>query len=146
MRHETRDPLCRPVISCHEFSPAKEKVSDMRKIIQYSSAFKRKILEEIKNGKWESASEAARAYGMHKQVVYTWLDKYGYGHLKGRMYKVVTPQERDLVAELKAENKKLRDMLLDEIVAHRVDEAAMLVACRELGTTPEELKKKDGMK
>jgi len=118
----------------------------MRRIIQYSDAFKRKVLEEIKNGKWESASEAARAYGMHKQIICTWMDKYGYGHLKGRRYKVVTLEEKDLLAELKAENKKLRSMLLDEIVAHRVDEATMMVACRELGTTPEELKKKDGLK
>ena len=130
----------------HVFSHPKENVSDMRQIIRYSNAFKKKVLEEIKDGRWASACEAARAYGLHKQRVCIWMDRYGYGQLKGRIFKIVTPEERDQIADLKAEIKKLKGMLLDEVVAHRIDEATMLIACRELGTTPEELKKKDGLK
>ena len=118
----------------------------MRRIIRYSEAFKKKVLEELREGRWASAPEAANAYGLRKNIVYHWMEKYGYSSLKGKVFKVVAPEEKDQIAELKAEIRKLKGMLLDEVVAHRVDEATMLIACRELGTTPEELKKKDGLK
>lgn len=137
--------MCRPMIGCHEFSPQKEEASDMRRIIRYSDAFKKKVLEELKDGKWASSCEAARAYGLHKQLICRWMDQYGYAHLKGKVFRVVTPEEKDQLAEMKKEIKRLKEMLLNEVVAHRIDEATMIIACRDLKTTPEELQKKSGL-
>lgn len=57
-----------------------------------------------------------------------------------------TRTELDEIKELKAEVHRLKMRLADEVLDHKIDEVALQIACRNLGTTPEELKKKAAAK
>lgn len=107
----------------------------------YSEAFKLHVLEELRDGKWKSQSDAAAAYGIPPQNIHNWMRQLGFEYLKGRLLYVKTRTELDEIKRLKAENKRLREQLADEVIDHKIDEAALKIACRSLGTTPEELKK-----
>lgn len=118
----------------------------MMKIRQkhYSDAFRRHVCEELKSGKWTSTREASRAYNISAATVAKWLDALGYGHLRQRTTYVKTPAETSELAKLKAEVKELKAVLFDEMIRHRIDRAALEIACEKLGVSPESLKKKNG--
>jgi len=116
----------------------------MKQNKRYSEAFKLSVLEEIKSGKWTSAGAAERAYGLHGSTIYGWMDRHGYGHLRKRIMTIKTPQEASENKKLKDEIRKLKSALADEVLSHRIDEAALKIVCGRLGTTPEEVKKKTG--
>ena len=112
---------------------------------RYSEAFKLKVLEELRDGKWRSATEASLAYGLGHMTVYKWMHKLGFEYLNGRIIYVKTTSEIDEIKRLKAEVRKLKERLADEVLDHKIDEVALRLACRSLGTTPEELKKNNGV-
>jgi len=116
----------------------------MKDKIRYSEAFKLKVMEELRDAKWKSVKEAAAAYGLAEMTVYKWMHKLGFEHLKGRLIYVKTRTETDRIKELEAEVKRLRMALADEVLDHRIDEATLRLMCRRAGTTPEEVKKKNG--
>ena len=116
----------------------------MKDRIRYSEAFKLKVMEELRDAKWKSVKEAATAYGIAEMSVYNWMHKLGFEHLKGRLIYVKTRTETDRIKELEAEVKRLRMALADEVLDHKIDEAALRLMCRRAGTTPEEVKKKNG--
>ena len=112
----------------------------------YTEAFKFHVLEEIASGKWKSALEASRAYRITgTNTVYSWMDKYGYGHLRNRRVTVSTPKEVNELKRLKAENKQLKEALSDVTVMNLLNEKFLEKACERLKITPGELKKKSGM-
>ena len=111
---------------------------------RYSEAFKLHVMEELRDGKWKTPTEAAMAYGMPTQNVRNWMRRLGFEHLKGRLIYVKAASEIDEIKRLKAENRRLKEQLADEVLDHRIDEAALEIACGRLKTTPEELKKKVG--
>lgn len=113
---------------------------------QYSMAFKLKVMEELRDGKWKTVSDAAAAYGVPQQTAHHWLKQLGFEHLQGKVIYVKTRTELDEIKRLKAENRLLRQQLADEVIDHKVDEVTLRIACQKLGTTPDELKKKNGMK
>ena len=114
----------------------------MKDKIRYSEAFKLKVMEELRDAKWKSVKEAATAYGIAEMSVYNWMHKLGFEHLKGRLIYVKTRTETDRIKELEAEVKRLRMALADEVLDHKIDEAALRLMCRRAGTTPEEVKKR----
>lgn len=116
----------------------------MKDKIRYSEAFKLKVMEELRDAKWKTVKEAAMAYGIAEMSVYNWMHKLGFEHLKGRLIYVKTRTEADRIKELEAEVKKLRLALADEVLDHKIDEAMLRLMCRRAGTTPEEVKKKNG--
>lgn len=116
----------------------------MRDRIRYSEAFKLKVMEELRDAKWKSAQEAARAYGIAEMSVYNWMHKLGFEHLKGRLIYVKTRTEADRIKELEAEVLRLKQNLADEVLDHKLDQAFLRIACQRAGTTVEELKKKNG--
>jgi len=113
---------------------------------RYSEAFKLKVMEELRDGKWRTVAEAAAAYGITHQSVWAWMRRLGFEHLGGRVLYVKTRTEVDEIKDLKNEVRKLKERLAEEVLDHKIDEVALRIACRNLGTTPEELKKKSGMK
>ena len=123
---------------------SKKKVVAMKEQKRYSVAFKLKVMEELRDAKWKSVQEAAKAYGIAEWSVYTWMHKYGFEYLKGRLVYVKTKTEIDRIKELEAENKRLRMALADEVLGHKIDLAAFRIMCSRSGTTPEEIKKKNG--
>ena len=104
--------------------------------------FKMKVMEELRDRKWKTISEAATAYGISNNTIYLWIRALGFEHLKERIIYVKTRTELDEIRRLKEELKRLKLQLSDEILEHRIDEAALQIACDKLGTTPEELKKR----
>lgn len=116
----------------------------MKDKIRYSEAFKLKVMEELRDAKWKSVKEAAMAYGIAEMSVYNWMRKLGFEHLKGRLIYVKTRTEADRIKELEAEVKQLRMALADEVLGHKIDEAALRLMCTRAGTTPDEVKKKNG--
>ena len=111
---------------------------------RYSEAFKLRVMEELRDGKWKTPTEAALAYGMTAQSVRNWMERLGFGHLKGRLIYVKATSEIDEIKRLKEENRKLKVRLADVFLDHMIDKAALEIACNRLGTTPEALKKKTG--
>ena len=65
----------------------------------------------------------------------------GFDYLKGRIIHVKTASGADEIKCLKAELRKAKEMLADEMISHKIDEVALRILCREHNTTPEEVKK-----
>ena len=112
---------------------------------RYSEAFKLKVMEELRDGKWKSVAEAVQAYGLSETGVRYWIKRLGFEYLNGRIIYVKTTSEIDEIKRLKAENRRLKERLADEVLGHKIYEVALRIACRNLGTTPDELKKKNGV-
>ena len=64
-----------------------------------------------------------------------------FDYLKGRIIHVKTASGADEIKRLKAELRKAKEMLADEMISHKIDEVALRILCREHNTTPEEGKK-----
>ena len=112
---------------------------------RYTMAFKLKVMEELRDGKWKTVADAARAYGASETGVHYWMKQLGFEHLKGSLIYVKTRTELDEIKRLKAEVRMLKQQLADEVLDHKIDEVTLRIACRNLGTTPDELKKKSGV-
>ena len=108
---------------------------------RYSEAFKLKVMEELRDGKWKTVADAAQACGVSAQGVRYWMKRLGFEHLNGRTIYVKTRTELDEIKRLKAEVRMLKQQLADEVLDHKIDEVTLRIACRNLGTTPDELKK-----
>lgn len=117
-----------------------------RVIHRYSAAFKMQVMEEIRDGKWTSALQAGTMYGIHPGVVYDWMDKLGFSHLKKRIVEVKTAKDIDELKKLRKQIRELKDALANEVISHAVDVATLQIAARKLDTTVDELKKKAGKK
>lgn len=102
---------------------------------RYSEAFKLKVMEELRDGKWKTVADAAQAYGVSAQGVRYWMKRFGFEHLNGRIIYVKTTTEIDEIKRLKAENKRLKERLADEVLDHKIDEVALRIACRNLGAS-----------
>ena len=113
---------------------------------RYSEAFKLKVMDELRDGKWKTVADAAQAYGVSAQGVRYWMKRLGFEHLNGRIIYVKTTTEIDEIKRLKAENKRLKERLADEIIDHKIDEVTLRLMCEEYGTTPDEVKKNVGMR
>ena len=61
----------------------------MKDRIRYSEAFKLKVMEELRDAKWKSVQEAARAYGIAEMSVYNWMNKLGFE--QGGLHPVAGP-------------------------------------------------------
>jgi transposase-like protein len=107
-------------------------------------AFKQKIMEEIRDGKWKSAYQAAIMYGIKDALVYKWMDKLGYSHLKSKVIEVKTMEEIDEVKMLRKQVRELKLALAEETLSRQIEQATVQVAAGIIGISTEELKKKAG--
>ena len=68
--------------------------------IRYSEAFKRQVVEQIDRGKYGSAEQARRAYGIRgAMTVWKWIKAYGRAELQAKRIRIETREEID---EMKA--------------------------------------------
>ncbi len=117
----------------------------MRKAIhqkRYSEEFKRKVLDEFRQGKWATAYAVAKAYGIRGMTVTSWIDAAGLTHLRGRAVEVRTLGEVSELNRLRKENKELRNQLLDEVLACREERAMLIAAGDEYGFSALEFAKR----
>ena len=120
----------------------------MRKeFVTYSEAFKMQVVEEIRQGKYANIFQAQKACGIcGTNTVQRWLKKYGGGDLLPKRVRVETMAEID---ELKEAKKRVRDLekaLADLQMDYCLERAFLEIACEEMGTSREDLKKNSATK
>lgn len=115
-----------------------------RVIKRYTRAFKMKVMEEIRDGKFTSAHHAGRMYGIRPWVIYRWMDKLGFSHLKSTVMEVKTMKEIDEVKSLKKQIKELKMALAEETLSRQIEHATATVIAQMAGVDLEDVKKKVG--
>lgn len=111
---------------------------------RYSHAFKMKIMEEIRDGRWKSGSHAAKMYGIKDSLVYKWIDAMGFSHLKSKVMEIKAMEEIDELKLLRKQVKDLKLALAEETLSRQIEQATVQVAAGIIGISTEELKKKAG--
>lgn len=118
----------------------------MKSTLRYSQAFKKQVVEEIAAGKFGTAGQARKAYGIGgPDTVPRWLHQFGRTDLLPKRIRIETMKERD---ELKESRKRIRELeaaLSDAHMDRCLEHAFLEIACEKLKTTPEDLKKKSGL-
>lgn len=86
----------------------------VKTMIQYSAAFKQKVLQEIEEGRLTQA-EARRKYGIkYYMTLRRWIKQTGKNHLLSRTVRIEMPNEvqpQDTIKQLKAEKQQLESAL-----------------------------------
>jgi len=115
-----------------------------QQIFRYSEAFKMQVVQELESGALSTVAEARRRYGIRGQAtVQSWLRKYGKTHLRNKVIKVQTPNDRDQVQALKKRIKELEKSLADTQVSSVLNDSYYQIVCEMHGITdPEAFKKK----
>ena len=120
--------------------------SEVKATTRYSQAFKRQVVEEIARGKFNSAGQARKAYGIvGPDTVPRWLRQFGRTDLLPKRIRIETMQERDELKEARKRIRELEAALSDAHMDRCLGDAFLEIACEKLGTTPVELKKKSGL-
>ena len=118
----------------------------MSKLVRYSEAFKRQVVNELEEGKHTSIDSARRAYGITgSQTVFNWVRKYGREDLLPKIVRIETLKERD---ELKEARKRIRDLekaMADAHIDYCLEKAYFHVLCERVGEDPDDFKKKNVM-
>jgi transposase-like protein len=116
----------------------------MRNVVRYSEAFKLRLVEDVANGKYASLEEARRRNGVHgSSTLSAWLKHYGRGDMLPRRIKVETMHEIDELKEARKRIRELEAALADAHMDYCLESAFLDIACERLGTTTDELKKKN---
>jgi transposase-like protein len=115
--------------------------------VTYSEAFKLQVVEELSQGKFGTIWQARKAYGIYgMSTIQNWVKKYGREDLLPKRVRVETMVEID---ELKEAKKRIRDLekaLADSHMDYCLERAFLEIACEEMGTSREELKKNNAMR
>jgi transposase-like protein len=113
----------------------------MKNVIRYSEAFKLRLVEDVASGKYKSLDEAGRRNGTRGRVtVVRWIKQYGREDILPKRIKVET------MDEMQAARRRIRELeaaLADAHMDYCLESAFLEIACEKLGTTAEELKKKN---
>ena len=114
----------------------------MKEVVRYSDAFKRSIVEKMERGMYASISEAQRKNGIRgKETLVNWIKKYGRENILPKRIKVETMREIDELKELKKRNRYLEAAFADLHAEWCISSALLDIACEEMGTTADVLKK-----
>jgi len=117
-----------------------------RRVIRYSEAFKRQVVEEVERGKHESIEQAKRAYGIGgSRTVWKWAKTYGRDDLFPKIVRVETLDERDALKEARKRIRDLETAVANAHVDYCLEKAYLHVACDRMGTDPESFKKKHAL-
>ena len=118
-----------------------------KEFVSYSEAFKLQVVEGIGQGKFASILQAQKAYGIcGTATIRKWIKKYGKEELLPKRVRVETVAEID---ELKETKKRVRDLekaLADSHMDYCLERAFLEIACEQMGTSREELKKNNAIR
>ena len=118
-----------------------------KEIISYSEAFKMQVVEEISRGKFATILQAQKAYGICGQTtIQKWIKKYGKEELLPKRVKVETVNEIDELAEAKKRIRDLEKALSDSHMDYCLERAYLEIACEQIGTSRDEIKKNNVMR
>jgi transposase-like protein len=116
----------------------------MRDVVRYSEAFKLRLVEDVAGGKYASLDEARRRNGIRGSVTLTkWIKQYGHGDILPKRIKVETMDEIDELKEARKRIRELETALADAHMDYCLESSFLEIACERMGTTAEELKKKN---
>jgi transposase-like protein len=88
--------------------------------IRYSTAFQRKIVEEIESGT-HSIADVRRIYDIRgHQTIQKWLIRFGKHHLLSTVVKIEKKEERDTLREQREKIRKLESALSDAVLENIV--------------------------
>ena len=114
----------------------------MKEVVRYSEAFKRDIVEKVGRGMYASMSEAQRKNGIRgSATLVKWIKKYGREDILPKRIRVETMNEIDELKAARKEIKELKAALADAHLDWCISSALLDIACQEMGTTAEALKK-----
>ena len=115
-----------------------------RGLVTYSEAFKMRVVEEMRQGKYATIAEARKAYGISgMNTIQQWIKKYGKPELLPKRVRVETMAEIDELKEAKKRICDLEKAPADSHMDYCLERAFLEIACEKMGTTREELKKKN---
>jgi transposase-like protein len=118
-----------------------------KELVSYSEAFKMQVVKEISQGKFASILQAQKTYGIcGMTTIQKWIKKYGMEELLPKRVRVETMTEID---ELKEAKKRIRDLekaLSDSHMDYCLERAFLEIACEQMGTSREEIKKNNVMR
>lgn len=118
----------------------------MSEVVRYSEAFKRRVVENLERGMYRSLAEARRKNGIKgNETLVKWIKHYGREDILPKRVTVETMKEVDELKAARKEIKELKAALADAHVDWCLESAFLDIACKRLGTTAEELKKKNAI-
>lgn len=118
----------------------------MNAVIRYSEAFKRRVVEELENGKHCSIEAARRTYGIGgSMTVPRWVRRYGHEEFFPKRVRIETLKERDELKEARKRIRELEAAIADAHVDYCLEKGYLQVACDRLGVDMADFKKKNDM-
>jgi transposase-like protein len=109
---------------------------------RYSEAFKQQVIMEIESGRFASAAEASKAYGIGgRGTVAAWLRAAGRGELLRKVVRVEKPGEPGEIARLKERVRELESALADACIDGALAESYFELLCERTNTDIEAFKK-----
>lgn len=115
-----------------------------KKVIRYSEAFKRQVVEEMGSGKFESISGAQRAYAIGgAMTIRKWIVKYGREDLLPKRIRVEKMKEIDALKEARKRVRELEAALADAHIDNCLEEAFLEIACERMDMKVGDFKKKN---
>lgn len=113
---------------------------EQKTTVRYSISFKQFVVKEFEKG--SSISFLRNKYDIKGgQTIQNWVKQFGKDHLLNKVVRVETMDERNMLKELKEENKKLKLALADAYMAKDCLEKLVDLADKEYKT---DLKKNFG--
>ena len=118
-------------------------MGEQRRVMRYSEAFKRQVVEELESGVVSSVSEAQRRYGIRgAATIAKWIRRLGRNHLLAKVVRVETPDEQREIERLRRQVRELEHALAETRMKELLAEAFFEIVCKEQGLDLEAQKKK----
>ena len=112
------------------------------RVMVYSLAFKRQVVDEIESGRFTLTS-AALHYGINgSMTVRRWVRSFGKNHLLAKVVRVETVDEGDLILQLRKQVQQLQNALGQTQATSVLTAEYLKLACEQLGQDVEAFKKK----
>jgi transposase-like protein len=115
----------------------------MSTTVRYSEAFKQQVISELEDGRFASAGEAAKAYGIGgHSTINRWLSEYGRNELVGKVVRVEKPGEPGEIKRLQERVRELESALSDSYIDGALERSYFTILCEQTNTDPEVFRKK----
>ena len=112
-------------------------------LLSYSEPFKKQVVSELEQGKYKTAHEASRCYGIKgTRTVRNWCLKYGHKDLLSKRIRVETMKEIDEKKQLRQRIRELEAGLSDMTLNYLLEKNFLEAACEDLGQNVAICKKK----
>jgi transposase-like protein len=116
----------------------------MGEVVRYSEAFKLRLVEDVAGGKYQSLEEARRRNGIRgASTLNKWIKRYGREDMLPKRIRVETMNGIDELQAARSRIRELEAALADTHMEYCLESAFPDIACKRLGTSVEEFKKKN---